>query len=128
MFLTVHISLTTEDNQDNSRKLFLTPLARYWVAPCCDNETHHSNYRHQAICLAWAMRYTPSGTTSEMDSSPEESPTSGSSALTAWSGSNRGEKNHRTKRLHSPSRCGVLILFTPQQQPTGRWRSSLNAI
>jgi hypothetical protein len=31
----------------NSRKLFLTPLARYWVGPCCDKETHHINYRSQ---------------------------------------------------------------------------------
>jgi hypothetical protein len=31
----------------NSRKLFLTPLARYWVGPCCDKDTHHTNYRSQ---------------------------------------------------------------------------------
>jgi hypothetical protein len=31
----------------NSRKLFLTPLARYWIGPCCDAETHHTNYRAQ---------------------------------------------------------------------------------
>jgi hypothetical protein len=32
----------------NSRKLFLTPLARYWVGPCCDNDAHHINYRTQS--------------------------------------------------------------------------------
>jgi hypothetical protein len=32
----------------NSRKLFLTPLARYWVGPCCDNDAHHVNYRTQS--------------------------------------------------------------------------------
>ncbi len=26
------------------RKLFLTPLARYWLKPCCDNPDHHTNY------------------------------------------------------------------------------------
>ncbi len=26
------------------RKLFLTPLARYWLKPCCDNPAHHTNY------------------------------------------------------------------------------------
>ncbi len=31
----------------NSRKLFLTPLARYWVGPCCPKDTHHTNYRSQ---------------------------------------------------------------------------------
>jgi hypothetical protein len=29
----------------NCRKILLTPLARYWVAPCCANEDHHTNYR-----------------------------------------------------------------------------------
>ncbi len=28
-----------------ARKLFLTPLARYWVAPCCDDSHHLNNYR-----------------------------------------------------------------------------------
>jgi hypothetical protein len=28
----------------NSRKLFLTPLTRYWVTPCCNNPQHHINY------------------------------------------------------------------------------------
>jgi hypothetical protein len=28
-----------------SRKVFLTPLARYWVGPCCNDPTHHTNYR-----------------------------------------------------------------------------------
>jgi hypothetical protein len=28
-----------------SRKIFLTPLARYWVGPCCTNPVHHTNYR-----------------------------------------------------------------------------------
>jgi hypothetical protein len=27
------------------RKLVLTPLARYWVAPCCDDPLHLTNYR-----------------------------------------------------------------------------------
>ncbi len=26
------------------RKLILTPLARYWLKPCCDNPDHHTNY------------------------------------------------------------------------------------
>ncbi len=29
----------------NSRKIILTPLARYWVAPCCSDLTHMVNYR-----------------------------------------------------------------------------------
>jgi hypothetical protein len=29
----------------NSRKLVLTPLARYWVGPCCGDPTHTVNYR-----------------------------------------------------------------------------------
>jgi hypothetical protein len=32
----------------NGKKLFLTPLARYWVGPCCRDPTHHTNYRHPA--------------------------------------------------------------------------------
>ncbi len=28
----------------NCRKILLMPLARYWVAPCCANEDHHTNY------------------------------------------------------------------------------------
>jgi hypothetical protein len=28
----------------NSRKILLTPLARYWVAPCCSSSEHHVNY------------------------------------------------------------------------------------
>jgi hypothetical protein len=28
-----------------SKKLFLTPLARYWVGPCCGDPRHHTNYR-----------------------------------------------------------------------------------
>jgi hypothetical protein len=31
----------------SSRKLFLTPLARYWIGPCCDADAHHTNYRTQ---------------------------------------------------------------------------------
>jgi hypothetical protein len=30
---------------ENSQKIFLTPLTRYWVAPCCGNESHCTNYR-----------------------------------------------------------------------------------
>jgi hypothetical protein len=26
------------------RKLVLTPLARYWLKPCCENPDHHTNY------------------------------------------------------------------------------------
>jgi hypothetical protein len=26
------------------RKIVLTPLARYWVSPCCDDSSHHVNY------------------------------------------------------------------------------------
>ncbi len=26
------------------RKLILTPLARYWLKPCCENPDHHTNY------------------------------------------------------------------------------------
>ncbi len=28
----------------NSRKIFLTPPARYWVGPCCGDTQHHMNY------------------------------------------------------------------------------------
>jgi hypothetical protein len=27
------------------RKIVLTPLARYWVSPCCEDVSHHINYR-----------------------------------------------------------------------------------
>jgi hypothetical protein len=27
-----------------ARKIFLTPLARYWLKPCCSDPTHHTNY------------------------------------------------------------------------------------
>jgi hypothetical protein len=30
------------------RKLILTPLARYWLKPCCDNPDHHVNYSSSA--------------------------------------------------------------------------------
>jgi hypothetical protein len=26
------------------RKIFLTPMARYWLKPCCENIEHHTNY------------------------------------------------------------------------------------
>jgi hypothetical protein len=29
------------------KKLVLTPLARYWLSPCCDNVDHVSNYREK---------------------------------------------------------------------------------
>jgi hypothetical protein len=29
----------------DSRKIVLTPLARYWVSPCCEDVSHHINYR-----------------------------------------------------------------------------------
>ncbi len=29
----------------DSRKILLTPLARYWVAPCCSDRSHVVNYR-----------------------------------------------------------------------------------
>jgi hypothetical protein len=28
-----------------SKKLVLTPMARYWVSPCCDDTSHLTNYR-----------------------------------------------------------------------------------
>jgi hypothetical protein len=28
----------------SSRKIFLTPLARYWVGPCCGDPGHVTNY------------------------------------------------------------------------------------
>lgn len=28
-------------------KLFLTPLAQYWLSPCCANEDHVSNYKEK---------------------------------------------------------------------------------
>ncbi len=27
-----------------ARKIFLTPLARYWLKPCCSDPAHHTNY------------------------------------------------------------------------------------
>ncbi len=30
-----------------SKKLFLTPLARYWLSPCCADTDHVSNYREK---------------------------------------------------------------------------------
>ncbi len=30
-----------------SKKLFLTPLARYWLSPCCNNVEHVSNYKEK---------------------------------------------------------------------------------
>ncbi len=29
---------------ENSRKIFLKPVARYWLAPCCGDYLHHANY------------------------------------------------------------------------------------
>jgi hypothetical protein len=29
-----------------SKKLVLTPMARYWVSPCCDDTSHLTNYRN----------------------------------------------------------------------------------
>ncbi len=29
----------------DTRKQFLTPLAGYWVSPCCSDILHHTNYR-----------------------------------------------------------------------------------
>jgi hypothetical protein len=39
------------------RKVVLTPLARYWVAPCCASEGHHSNYsaKHYLSALGDAV-------------------------------------------------------------------------
>lgn len=31
----------------NCKKLFLAPLAHYWLAPCCDDENHVSNCKEQ---------------------------------------------------------------------------------
>jgi hypothetical protein len=31
-----------------SRKIVLTPLARYWVGPCCSDVSHHTNYKTAA--------------------------------------------------------------------------------
>ncbi len=31
-----------------SRKIVLTPLARYWVGPCCSDVSHHTNYKTSA--------------------------------------------------------------------------------
>jgi hypothetical protein len=36
----------------NSRKILLTPLARYWVAPCCANVEHHTNYNTRSYLSA----------------------------------------------------------------------------
>jgi hypothetical protein len=30
---------------ESSRKIVLTPLARYWVGPCCSDASHHTNYK-----------------------------------------------------------------------------------
>jgi hypothetical protein len=29
---------------EGSRKIFLTPLARYWLKPCCQDTSHHTNF------------------------------------------------------------------------------------
>jgi hypothetical protein len=29
------------------KKLFLTPLARYWLSPCCEDSDHVSNYKEK---------------------------------------------------------------------------------
>jgi hypothetical protein len=42
----VHLLLPALKMMGGSKKLFLTPLARYWVGPCCEDPTHHTNYRH----------------------------------------------------------------------------------
>jgi hypothetical protein len=41
----VNLTVPLLKSLGNSRKLFLTPLARYWVSPCCNNTQHHINYR-----------------------------------------------------------------------------------
>jgi hypothetical protein len=30
---------------ETSKKVLLTPLARYWVGPCCNDGSHHTNYK-----------------------------------------------------------------------------------
>jgi hypothetical protein len=42
----VHLLVPVLKMLGNGKKLFLTPLARYWVGPCCGDPTHHTNYRH----------------------------------------------------------------------------------
>ncbi len=29
---------------EGSRKIFLNPLARYWLKPCCQDASHHTNF------------------------------------------------------------------------------------
>ncbi len=41
----VNLTVPLLKSLGNSRKLFLTPLARYWVSPCCNDTQHHINYR-----------------------------------------------------------------------------------
>jgi hypothetical protein len=33
-----------------AKKIFLAPLSRYWVNPCCGDLTHLTNYRLQTSC------------------------------------------------------------------------------
>ncbi len=35
----------------NCRKIFLMPLARYWVGPCCADAEHHTNYNTPGYLL-----------------------------------------------------------------------------
>jgi hypothetical protein len=41
----VNLLLPALKKMGESKKLILTPLARYWVGPCCGDPMHHTNYR-----------------------------------------------------------------------------------
>jgi hypothetical protein len=38
-----------------SRKIFLTPLARYWLKPCCQDEAHHVNFSASSFLPALGL-------------------------------------------------------------------------
>ncbi len=38
-----------------AKKLFLSPISRYWLNPCCGDPTHLVNYRTEGFLLSWEL-------------------------------------------------------------------------
>jgi hypothetical protein len=44
------------------RKIFLTPLARYWPKPWCSDVNYHMNFKASSHCRLWVGIFLTSGT------------------------------------------------------------------
>jgi hypothetical protein len=65
-----------------SKKVFLTPLASYWLAPCCDKPDHLVNCRERGTYPSSTAPSQHCATASETPCLPGESRTTGFSAQT----------------------------------------------